>query len=497
MRVQKRNVSMVYQQFINYPNLTVYENIASPLRVAGLAQRRDRGRASARPPSCCASTPMLKRRPSRAFRRPAAAHRARPRPRQGRRPRPPRRAARQPRLQAARGTARRAAEALRRPRRDRRLRDDRAHRGAALRRQHRDAARGPRHAVRADRRDLPQAERPRHARRSSPIRRSTPRASTRRAATLVCRRRRRAGPRPPRAATLPDGDYTLGLRPHHVTPAAPDASGRARSRAACWSPSSAGSESVVHFDVDGRHLGVAVARRPSLSRSAHDARFYRRHVARALCFSDAPAKLVAADGQRSRIDNLAPRATMPNPQTRRRLGAEARRHSLGRTAAPMRCSGPPAAARPRSSTSSPASSSRPRAASSSTAATSPTLSAGKRNIAQVFQFPVVYDTMTRLRQSRLPAPQPRRRRGRRSTSASATSPTMLELTPTLRQSRRRPHRRRQAEDLAGPRPGAHRRQRHHVRRAADRHRSASEMAAALQAEGAAPAHPLDDDLRDP
>ncbi len=32
--VQKRNVSMVYQQFINYPNYSVYENIASPLRVA-------------------------------------------------------------------------------------------------------------------------------------------------------------------------------------------------------------------------------------------------------------------------------------------------------------------------------------------------------------------------------------------------------------------------------------------------------------------------------
>ena len=32
--VQKRNVSMVYQQFINYPNFTVFENIASPLRVA-------------------------------------------------------------------------------------------------------------------------------------------------------------------------------------------------------------------------------------------------------------------------------------------------------------------------------------------------------------------------------------------------------------------------------------------------------------------------------
>ena len=35
MPVQNRNVAMVYQQFINYPTLTVYENIASPLRVAG------------------------------------------------------------------------------------------------------------------------------------------------------------------------------------------------------------------------------------------------------------------------------------------------------------------------------------------------------------------------------------------------------------------------------------------------------------------------------
>jgi glycerol transport system ATP-binding protein len=33
MSVQKRNISMVYQQFINYPNFTVYENIASPLRL--------------------------------------------------------------------------------------------------------------------------------------------------------------------------------------------------------------------------------------------------------------------------------------------------------------------------------------------------------------------------------------------------------------------------------------------------------------------------------
>ncbi|MBD8892732.1 ABC transporter ATP-binding protein [Roseibium litorale] len=33
--VQRRNVAMVYQQFINYPALTVYENIASPLRIQG------------------------------------------------------------------------------------------------------------------------------------------------------------------------------------------------------------------------------------------------------------------------------------------------------------------------------------------------------------------------------------------------------------------------------------------------------------------------------
>lgn len=33
--VQKRNVSMVYQQFINYPNMTVEQNIASPLTLAG------------------------------------------------------------------------------------------------------------------------------------------------------------------------------------------------------------------------------------------------------------------------------------------------------------------------------------------------------------------------------------------------------------------------------------------------------------------------------
>ncbi|MGM0784314.1 MAG: ABC transporter ATP-binding protein [Pseudomonadota bacterium] len=37
--VRHRNVSMVYQQFINYPSLSVYDNIASPLKLAGVERR--------------------------------------------------------------------------------------------------------------------------------------------------------------------------------------------------------------------------------------------------------------------------------------------------------------------------------------------------------------------------------------------------------------------------------------------------------------------------
>jgi len=34
--VRKRSVAMVYQQFINYPSLTIYKNIASPLKITGV-----------------------------------------------------------------------------------------------------------------------------------------------------------------------------------------------------------------------------------------------------------------------------------------------------------------------------------------------------------------------------------------------------------------------------------------------------------------------------
>ena len=42
--VRKRNVSMVYQQFINYPAMTVYDNIASPLKLARVSREEIRRR---------------------------------------------------------------------------------------------------------------------------------------------------------------------------------------------------------------------------------------------------------------------------------------------------------------------------------------------------------------------------------------------------------------------------------------------------------------------
>ena len=60
--VQKRNVSMVYQQFINYPNLTVRDNIATPLRIAGFSRAEIEKRIS-EVAELLHLTPMLERRP--------------------------------------------------------------------------------------------------------------------------------------------------------------------------------------------------------------------------------------------------------------------------------------------------------------------------------------------------------------------------------------------------------------------------------------------------
>ncbi len=61
--VQKRNVAMVYQQFINYPNFNVYDNIASPLRVAGMAARDIDARVRSTA-ELLRLGPMLMRKPS-------------------------------------------------------------------------------------------------------------------------------------------------------------------------------------------------------------------------------------------------------------------------------------------------------------------------------------------------------------------------------------------------------------------------------------------------
>ncbi len=60
--VQKRNVAMVYQQFINYPNLTVYENIASPLRIARVS-RQERDQTVQKVAKLLKLTDMLRRYP--------------------------------------------------------------------------------------------------------------------------------------------------------------------------------------------------------------------------------------------------------------------------------------------------------------------------------------------------------------------------------------------------------------------------------------------------
>lgn len=63
MPVQKRNISMVYQQFINYPNMSVFENIASPLRVSRLSGKEIKERVGSIA-DLLKLTPMLDRRPS-------------------------------------------------------------------------------------------------------------------------------------------------------------------------------------------------------------------------------------------------------------------------------------------------------------------------------------------------------------------------------------------------------------------------------------------------
>lgn len=62
VRVQDRAIAMVYQQFINYPSMTVFENIASPLRLMGKSGQ-EIDAAVRKSADLMKLTPMLDRKP--------------------------------------------------------------------------------------------------------------------------------------------------------------------------------------------------------------------------------------------------------------------------------------------------------------------------------------------------------------------------------------------------------------------------------------------------
>ena len=61
-RVQDRGVAMVYQQFINYPSMSVFDNIASPLRLLGKT-KDEINRAVRETAEMLQLSPMLDRKP--------------------------------------------------------------------------------------------------------------------------------------------------------------------------------------------------------------------------------------------------------------------------------------------------------------------------------------------------------------------------------------------------------------------------------------------------
>ena len=62
LSTQKRNISLVHQFFVNYPHMSVFDNLASPLRVAGMAKSEIQGRVE-EAAEILQLRPMLHRRP--------------------------------------------------------------------------------------------------------------------------------------------------------------------------------------------------------------------------------------------------------------------------------------------------------------------------------------------------------------------------------------------------------------------------------------------------
>lgn len=62
LSTQKRNISLVHQFFVNYPHMSVFDNIASPLKVAGMPKSEIQGRVE-EAADILQLRPMLSRRP--------------------------------------------------------------------------------------------------------------------------------------------------------------------------------------------------------------------------------------------------------------------------------------------------------------------------------------------------------------------------------------------------------------------------------------------------
>jgi glycerol transport system ATP-binding protein len=106
--VRQRNVAMVYQQFINYPSMTVFDNIASPLKLRGGMDKAAAIGTGAELASQAAHRALPAAPAGRAVGRPAAARGPGPGAGQAGAADAAGRAAGQPRLQAARRAAGRA-----------------------------------------------------------------------------------------------------------------------------------------------------------------------------------------------------------------------------------------------------------------------------------------------------------------------------------------------------------------------------------------------------
>ena len=130
MRVQDRRVAMVYQQFINYPSMTVYDNIASPMRLMGKS-KAEIDIAVKQAADLMKLAPIAGPQAAGTVGRTAAALCVGPRAGQGRGSGAFGRAFGEPRLQVARRTARGNPEDIRRSRVDFCLCNHRARRGAA------------------------------------------------------------------------------------------------------------------------------------------------------------------------------------------------------------------------------------------------------------------------------------------------------------------------------------------------------------------------------